>query len=120
MTVTPEIGFGLLAQLVFIAGILWKASSVITRLETALSSEREDRARLEKMVATMNEGLKALAVIPLHEQRIHQLELIAGTTTSKVETMWRKIMSLDKHVAVQRALSDHNIDGGDTDPPPRG
>lgn len=119
MTVTPDIAFALLAQLIFIAGILWRASSVITKLETALQKEQEDRGRLEKMVAAMNEGLRQLASIPLHEQRITQLETLLGSATQKVETMWTKIMSLDKHVAVQRALSNHDLTTADTDPPGR-
>ena len=109
-----KIAFG---QLIVIAGLIWKGSAVITELKEAIKHEREARTLLASALEKVQIGLAALNTVPLHELRIKTLEDALGATSHRLDSVWRKVFSLDRHVAVVRAHSSHDI--ADSDPPPK-
>lgn len=112
-----KIAFG---QLLIIAGLIWRGSAVITELKEAIRHEREARELLSSALEKVQVALAALNAVPMHELRIKTLEDAVAGLAHRLDSVWRKVFSLDKHVAVVRAHSGHDIESADTDPPPRG
>lgn len=98
--------------LLALVATVWRASAMMSKLEAALDS-------VQKTIATMTAKLERLDAIPVHERRIIVLEDALRTATSRIDTVWRKMFSLDKRVAVARASSGQ-FDNGDSDPPTNG
>ena len=91
---------------------VWRASALVTQLRLALEAVRSSITKIEL-------GLSRLEMIPVHENRIGQLEQLVAHLGEKVETLWRKLFSVDKHVAVLRHQSKPDLQEvtGDSEPP---
>lgn len=93
-----------------LATVLWKGSAVITRLEKDLEHQTETFSQkfdaLNKAADKLESRFQTLESIPDIQRRVGQLEsFLQGNVTSRIETLWLKIMSSDKHIAVIEARS---------------
>lgn len=89
---------------------VWKASSIVTRLETALLT-------VQGSIAHIEEGLSKLEKIPVHEVRIGQLERLVSSLAERVGELANKLQRLDKHFAIERAKSHPDLEEMKSDPP---
>lgn len=78
-------------------GVVWKGATIAGEMNAGLSE-------LRVAVMELREGLKQLQKIPLLEQRVGQIETIQTQMISRIATMWDKLFSLDKHIAIQTAV----------------
>lgn len=87
---------------------LWKGASMITSMQAAITE-------LRAMFIELKAGLADLKEIPLLKQRISTLEdVVQKSMTSrmetfhtKMETVWAKLFSMDKHQAVHEAHASY-------------
>jgi 5-bromo-4-chloroindolyl phosphate hydrolysis protein len=102
------VGFiGGVVAFVFQGGrLVGRVEAVAKEMQTAMTEWKDDR--------------KHLGTIALHEKDIGTIKDSISATTKRVDELWRKVFSHDKHIAVIRAQSSHDIILNDTDPPPRG
>lgn len=110
-----------LATLVIgLATILWQLSATLTGLRSERSQMSVEIGLMQKAIAELRAALERLDAVPLHEQRITQLEKMLDYQQKQVATLWTKVFSLDKHTAVLRAVSEHDLSSAlhDTEPPP--
>ena len=99
----------ILALLITLFGIVWKGATIAGEMHAGL-------AELRATVAELKDGLKQLAEVPVLRRRVETLETVATATVSKVEDLWRKAFSTDKHLAVlqaQRSGSSPDLKGTD-------
>ena len=80
--------------------------------------------RIERVWEEMRDAMKKwevdrekLAQIPLLQRDLDTVKDTLKTATSRIEELWRKVFSHDKHIAVLRS-SQHDI--SDTEPPEAG
>jgi uncharacterized coiled-coil protein SlyX len=96
---------------------VWRVSSLARNLTDTIASMKLDMVKLQTAIVALN-------AIPILEMRVGMLEKVFPDLTQRVEALWKKTFSLDKHVAVirDRVSSEHGekIDLTDSDPPPRG
>lgn len=77
--------------------IVWKAGSLVSTLTSALTE-------LRATVAELKAGLEAIKDYPLIKQRVEQLEdVVHKSLTQRTDTLWQKVFSMDKHIAVRDA-----------------
>jgi predicted RNase H-like nuclease (RuvC/YqgF family) len=111
-----------LAGLVVTLGtVLWRLSSTLTELRQERKQMHDEIGNMKEAIFGLRNAIEKVNAIPLHEQRIAQLETLLKAQQDQISTLWRKVFSIDRHVAVQRAVSGHDIRvEDDTDPPPKG
>jgi hypothetical protein len=77
--------------------VVWRAGGLVATLTSAL-------AELRATVAELKAGLEHVRDYPVLRQRVETLEdVVRSSLTSKVESLWAKVFSLDKHFAVKEA-----------------
>ena len=111
---------GVVAIVLAVGGLIWRLSSLLTELSVQRASMQDEIRRMTATIEELREAIKRVEAVPLHEQRITQLESLMQTQQTQIRDMWRKLYSTDKHVAVLRSQSEHDIEMADTDPPPAG
>jgi hypothetical protein len=72
---------------------IWKAGSLATKIEIQIDHLTTTSARLEA-------GIESLKQLPLLTQRVEQLEKHVPEINGRVTTIWTKMFSHDKHLAV--------------------
>jgi hypothetical protein len=95
--ISPEAVIGLAAALIvpFIGALITvgimigSVRAMARELSTAVADWKKDREKLDK--------------VPLTEQRVDQLEDVVAILSTKQETIWTKVFSHDKHLAVAEA-----------------
>jgi hypothetical protein len=90
---------------------VWKASSLATQMTSAITELRASVAKIEI-------GLVQLAEIPLLKQRVELIESVVNRDVrEKLQTVWLKVFSHDKHIAVvrERQISQHDIEPDEDD-----
>ena len=114
-----ETVFALAGLIVTLGTVLWRLSSTLTELRQERKQMHEEIGHMKEAIAGLRNAIEKVNTIPLHGQRIEQLEKLVQAQQEQLSTLWRKVFSIDRHVAVQRAVSGHDIQV-DTDPPPKG
>jgi hypothetical protein len=104
---------GVVATVIAIGSLIWRLSSLLTALSVQRASMAEEMERMLITISELREAIKRVEAIPLHEQRITQLESICKAQQSQISDMWRKLYSADKHLAVLRSQSEHDISDSD-------
>lgn len=96
-------------------GAIWRVSALAARMELGLSKLADDVRRVEN-------GLVALAVVPVHESRIAQLERLTTDIVSRIDNLGDRCAELARKIAVtrERLASEHDLTTiGESDRPPK-
>jgi len=105
--------------IVVLATILWQLSATLTGLRSERTQMSAEITDMKRAIAELRAALERLDKIPLHELKIAQLEKVVDSQQKQIATLWHKVFSLDKHTAVLRATSEHDLSSfHDTDRPP--
>jgi len=117
MTAETWVGF---ATLVIALGtILWQLSATLTGLRQERKAMSEEITEMKEAISELRTALSRLDLVPLHDQRLTQLEKLIEAQQKQIATLWQKVFSIDRHVAVVRAVSSHDLSASDTDRPPK-
>jgi 5-bromo-4-chloroindolyl phosphate hydrolysis protein len=108
-----HLGLAILGFLGGVGAFVFAAGRIVGRVE-AVAQE------MQKAMSEWKDDRKQLATLALHEKDITTIKDSLIAATKRVDELWRKVFSHDKHIAVIRAQSSHDIIVNDTDPPPRG
>ena len=109
---------GVVAIVMAIGGLIWRLSSLLTQLSVERASMADEIKRMMVTIGELREAIKRIDQLPAHELRINQLESICSRQQEQISSMWKKLYSTDKHLAVLRSHSEHDI--SDSDRPPEG
>jgi C4-dicarboxylate-specific signal transduction histidine kinase len=80
--------------------VTWRAAAHATTQATLTTTMQTMIAELKLAIENLREDLKQLKAIPLLEQRISTLEKLHDSLSHKVSSVWQKLFSHDRHIAV--------------------
>ena len=113
-----ELIVGLGTFIIALATILWQLSATLTELRNERRQMSGEIDEMKKAIAELRTALERLGTIPVHEQRIAQLEKVVDQQQKQIAALWSKVFSVDRHLAVVRAVTQSQHDVNDTDRPP--